>query len=89
MRDWAGARSERTRHLIELGGLAQTASLVELSDNDGATPLGGGPSLTWPTGSMVPATTTLSPAGGAAACMPFDADRDAATGEGKIPGTTR
>lgn len=31
------ARRERTRHLIELGGLVQKAGLVELTDNDRAT----------------------------------------------------
>ena len=30
-------RRERTRHLIELGGLVQKASLVELTDDDRAT----------------------------------------------------
>jgi hypothetical protein len=40
MRDWAVARRERTRHLIELGGLVQKAGLVELTDDDRATLLG-------------------------------------------------
>jgi hypothetical protein len=40
MRDWAKARRERTRHLIELGGLVQKAGLVELADDDRATLLG-------------------------------------------------
>ena len=40
MRDWAKARRERTRHLIELGGLVQKAGLVELTDDDRATLLG-------------------------------------------------
>ena len=31
------ARRERTRHLIELGGLVQKAGLVELADDDRAT----------------------------------------------------
>jgi hypothetical protein len=31
------ARRERTRHLIELGGLVQKSSLVELTDDDRAT----------------------------------------------------
>ena len=39
-RDWARERRERTRHLIELGGLVQKASLVELTDDDRATLLG-------------------------------------------------
>jgi hypothetical protein len=40
MRDWAKARRERTRHLIELGGLVQKADLVALLDDDRATLLG-------------------------------------------------
>ena len=40
MRDWAKARRERTRHLIELGGLVQKAGLVEVVDDDRATLLG-------------------------------------------------
>ena len=39
-RDWAKARRERTRHLIELGGLVVKADLVELTDDDRATLLG-------------------------------------------------
>jgi len=39
-RDWARARRERTRHLIELGGLVLKANLVELLDDDRATLLG-------------------------------------------------
>lgn len=39
-RDWAVARRERTRHLIELGGLITKAGLVELTDDDRATMLG-------------------------------------------------
>ena len=39
-RDWARERRERTRHLIELGGLVQKAGLVELIDDDRATLLG-------------------------------------------------
>ena len=31
------ARRERTRHLIELGGLVQKAGLVDLADDDRAT----------------------------------------------------
>jgi len=34
-------RRERTRHLIELGGLVQKAGLAELTGNDCATLLGG------------------------------------------------
>lgn len=40
MRDWAKARRERTRHLIELGGLVHKAGLVELVDDERATLLG-------------------------------------------------
>jgi Conjugal transfer protein TraD len=36
-RGWVVARRERTRHLIELGGLVQKAGLVELVDDDRAT----------------------------------------------------
>ena len=34
-------RRERTRHLIELGGLVEKAGLVDLTDDDRATILGG------------------------------------------------
>ena len=40
MRDWAVKRRERTRHLIELGGLVVKARLVELTDDDRATMYG-------------------------------------------------
>ena len=40
MRDQAKARRERTRHLIELGGLVSKAGLVDLTDDDRATMLG-------------------------------------------------
>jgi hypothetical protein len=36
-RDGSWQRRERTRHLIELGGLVQKAGLVELADDDRAT----------------------------------------------------
>jgi Conjugal transfer protein TraD len=39
-REWVMARRERTRHLIELGGLVQKAKLVELTDDDRAVLLG-------------------------------------------------
>ena len=39
-RDWAKARRERTRCLIELGGLIIKADLVELLNDDRATILG-------------------------------------------------
>lgn len=35
-RRWVMNRRERTRHLIELGGLVQKAGLVELADDDRA-----------------------------------------------------
>ncbi|MBG6117707.1 MULTISPECIES: conjugal transfer protein TraD [unclassified Sphingobium] len=37
MRDWQVKRRERTRHLIELGGLVVKARLVDLTDDDRAT----------------------------------------------------
>src|SRR3546814_8468689 len=36
-RGWVVQRRERTRHLIELGGLVQKAGLVVLADDDRAT----------------------------------------------------
>ena len=39
-RDFAKARRERTRHLIELGGLVQKAGLVELAGDDRTVILG-------------------------------------------------
>jgi hypothetical protein len=39
-REWVMQRRERTRHLIELGGLIQKAGLVELTDDDRAVMLG-------------------------------------------------
>lgn len=36
-RTWVVQRRERTRHLIELGGLVQKAGLVDLTDDDRAT----------------------------------------------------
>ena len=39
-RQWVLDRRERTRHLIELGGLVQKAKLVELTDDDRAVMLG-------------------------------------------------
>lgn len=39
-REWVMKRRERTRHLIELGGLAQKAGLVELTGDDRAVLLG-------------------------------------------------
>ena len=35
-REWVVKRRERTRHLIELGGLVVKAGLVELTDDDRA-----------------------------------------------------
>ncbi len=40
-RAWVMQRRDRTRHLIELGGLVQKAGLVELTEDDRATILGG------------------------------------------------
>ena len=37
MREWQVKRRERTRHLIELGGLVTKAGLVDLTDDDRAT----------------------------------------------------
>jgi len=39
-RDWVQERRNRTRQLIELGGLVQKAGLAELLDDDRATLLG-------------------------------------------------
>ena len=39
-RQWVMDRRERTRQLIELGGLVQKARLVELTDDDRAVLLG-------------------------------------------------
>jgi hypothetical protein len=39
-RQWVVDRRERTRHLIELGGLVQKAGLIELADDDRAVMLG-------------------------------------------------
>ena len=39
-RQWVADRRERTRHLIELGGLVQKAGLIELTDDDRAVLLG-------------------------------------------------
>jgi hypothetical protein len=39
-RQWVMDRRERTRHLIELGGLVQKAGLIELADDDRAVLLG-------------------------------------------------
>lgn len=39
-RDWQVKRRERTRHLIELGGLVVKAELVTLADDDRAVILG-------------------------------------------------
>jgi Conjugal transfer protein TraD len=38
--EWVMHRRERTRHLIELGGLVQKAGLIELTDDDRAVLLG-------------------------------------------------
>jgi hypothetical protein len=36
MREWVVKRRERTRHLIELGGLVQKSGLAELANDDRA-----------------------------------------------------
>lgn len=41
MRDWQVKRRERTRHLIELGGLVAKAGLIELTEDDRAIIYGG------------------------------------------------
>jgi len=82
MRDWARARRERTRHLIELGGLVQKAGLVELVDDDRATLLG----------ALLDLADRIHGAGEAGddhvivrwrrrGLRTFDADRDAADGK--------
>lgn len=40
MRDWQIKRRERTKQLIELGGLVQKAGLIELTDDDRSVLLG-------------------------------------------------
>jgi hypothetical protein len=40
MRDWRVKRRERTRQLIELGGLVAKAQLIELTDDDRVVILG-------------------------------------------------
>jgi Conjugal transfer protein TraD len=35
-REWEMHRRERTRHLIELGGLVQKAGLIEVTEDDRA-----------------------------------------------------
>jgi hypothetical protein len=40
MRDWRVKRRERTRQLIELGGLIAKAELIDLTDDDRAVILG-------------------------------------------------
>jgi hypothetical protein len=40
MREWRVRRRERTRQLIELGGLVAKAELIELTDDDRAVILG-------------------------------------------------
>ena len=37
MREWVAKRRERSRQLIELGGLVAKAGLVDLTDDDRAT----------------------------------------------------
>jgi hypothetical protein len=40
MREWVVKRRERTRHLVELGGLVVKAGLVDLTDDDRAVMFG-------------------------------------------------
>lgn len=40
MREWVVKRRERTRHLIELGGLVVKTGIIELTDDDRAVILG-------------------------------------------------
>ncbi|MEO9133253.1 MAG: conjugal transfer protein TraD [Sphingomonas sp.] len=40
MREWMVKRRERTRHLMELGGLVVKAGLVDLTNDDRATRFG-------------------------------------------------
>ena len=89
-RDWAKARRERTRHLIELGGLVLKADLVELLDDDRATLLG----------ALLDVATQLRSAGDTdpahlrtrwrrAGLRAFEAERDAAdAGTGQEEGGT-
>jgi hypothetical protein len=53
-------RRERTRHLIELGGLVQKAGLVELADDDRATIYGALLELVGRRGMTMPATRSRS-----------------------------
>jgi hypothetical protein len=55
-RAWVVQRRERTRHLIELGGLVQKAGLVELTDDDRATLYGALLDLAAARAAMMPAT---------------------------------
>jgi len=88
-RDWAKVRRERTRHLIELGGLVAKAGLVELTDDDRATILG----------ALLEAAAGLhgmsddDPAHlrarwRRAGLRAFDADREAADASGQAEGRT-
>ncbi len=82
MRHWARARRERTRHLIELGGLVLKAGLVELVDDDRATLLGGFMELA----DRLRGADETDPSHLAArwrrrGLRAFDADRDAAAGK--------
>jgi hypothetical protein len=71
MRDWGNAHPERTRRLIERGGLVQKVGLVEMRDDCGTGEWL--PSLTRSAGQKTPATTatTLSPGGGTPRSMPI------------------
>jgi hypothetical protein len=58
-------RRERTRHLIELGGLVQKAGLVELADDDRATIYGALLSWSAALAATMPATRSRSGSGAA------------------------
>ena len=78
MRDWAKARRERTRHLIELGGLVQKAGLVDLTYDDRATLLGAFLDIAGQLqgGSKETTPTDLKARWRRAGLHAFDADRD-------------
>ncbi|WP_336947439.1 MULTISPECIES: conjugal transfer protein TraD [unclassified Asaia] len=77
MRDWVRTRRERTRHMIELGGLVQKAGLAGLTQDDRATLLGAFLDLA----SQLQGNSTTSPADlrtrwRRAGLRAFDADKE-------------
>jgi hypothetical protein len=62
-RGWVVQRRERTRHLIELGGLVQKAGLVDLADDDRATLYGAMLDCAPAPEAMMPATCWRSGSG--------------------------